>query len=131
MLFILVVIEGIMGSQAREMTDSLARTHAGQPRIAWVGELEHTWMYLIHRSFSWLILGFGIGMRVKARTNDQKVSRLQNIILTLIIAQMCLGVVLSQIGILAVAQILHIGLSSLLVSALFLWLLAARRTAIH
>ncbi len=40
---------------------------------------------------------------------------------------MVLGLVLSQVGIVRLAQILHIGASSLLVSALFLWLLAARR----
>jgi cytochrome c oxidase assembly protein subunit 15 len=40
---------------------------------------------------------------------------------------MFLGLVLSRMGIMAVVQILHIGLSSLLVSGLFLWLLAGRR----
>jgi cytochrome c oxidase assembly protein subunit 15 len=35
---------------------------------------------------------------------------------------MCLGLVLSQVGILAIAQILHIGLSSLLISSLVLWI---------
>jgi cytochrome c oxidase assembly protein subunit 15 len=54
---------------------------------------------------------------------------LEKSIVGLVFAQMLLGVVLSQVGILAVAQILHIGLSSLLVSALCLWLLAARRPA--
>lgn len=40
---------------------------------------------------------------------------------------MVLGVVLSQVGIVRIAQILHIGLSSLLVSGLFLWLLGSHR----
>ena len=38
---------------------------------------------------------------------------------------MLLGIVLAHVGIVAVAQVLHIGLSSLLVSGLFLWLLGA------
>jgi cytochrome c oxidase assembly protein subunit 15 len=38
---------------------------------------------------------------------------------------MILGIILSQIGILAVAQVLHIGLSSLLISAIALWILGA------
>ena len=39
---------------------------------------------------------------------------------------MLLGVVLSLVGIVRLAQIFHIGASSLLISALFLWQLAAR-----
>lgn len=130
-LLVLVIIEGILGSQVREMTDTLARTHAGQPRIAWVGELEHSWMYLTHRSFSWVIFILGFIFVRRSESADATAGKLQRFILTLIFAQMCLGIVLSQVGILAVAQILHIGLSSLLVSALLLWLLAARRAAMN
>lgn len=126
-LFLLVAIEGIIGSQVREMTDVLARTHAGHARSEWVGELEHTWMYLVHRSFSWLILGCGIWFFVRMKQALRRVRALELSILALIIAQMLLGVVLSQIGIIRVAQVLHIGLSSLLVSALFLWLLGASK----
>jgi cytochrome c oxidase assembly protein subunit 15 len=124
-LFGLVAIEGIMGSQVREMTDELARTHVGQPRSAWVGELEQTMVYLVHRSFSWLI----VGTAILFYRNSRRASWLEKGIVGLVFAQMLLGVVLARVGILAVAQILHIGLSSLLVSGLCLWLLAARRPA--
>jgi len=124
-LFGLVAIEGVMGSQVREMTDELARTHVGQPRSAWVGELEQTMVYLVHRSFSWLI----VGTAILFYRNSRRASWLEKGIVGLVFAQMLLGVVLARVGILAVAQILHIGLSSLLVSGLCLWLLAARRSA--
>jgi cytochrome c oxidase assembly protein subunit 15 len=126
-LFSLVVMEGIMGSQVRELTDDLARIHAGQPRSEWVHELEQSWVYLVHRSFSWLILAFGIGFFRSVKKALGGTGRLERGILALIIAQMLLGVVLSQIGIVRIAQILHIGLSSLLVSGLFLWLLGSRK----
>ncbi len=122
LLFVLVVIEGIMGSQVREMTDELARTHAGHARAEWVGELEQSWVYLMHRSFSWLIVGTAMLFYRQAR----QVTWLERSIAGLVFAQMFLGVVLARVGILAVAQILHIGLSSLLVSGLCLWLLAGR-----
>lgn len=128
-LFVLVVIEGILGSQVREMTDTLAKTHAGQPRSVWVTELEHSWVYLVHRSFSWLVLGLGIGFLVSARAALGRIGWLEKGIFALVCGQMILGVVLSQIGIVAVAQILHIGISSLLVSGLFLWLLGSTRTS--
>jgi cytochrome c oxidase assembly protein subunit 15 len=44
-----------------------------------------------------------------------------------VIAQMVLGLILARVGVIHVVQILHIGLSSLLVSGLFLWLLGSRR----
>ena len=127
-LFALVVIEGIMGSQVREMTDHLAMTHSGQMRSAWVAELEHSWVYLVHRSFSWLILGFGIWFVRASGAARGRTGWLERGIMALITGQMLLGVVLSQVGIVRVAQILHIGLSSLLVSGLFLWLLGCTRT---
>ena len=128
LLFAFVIGEGLMGSQVRELTDSLAKTHAGQGRALWVGELEQSWVYLVHRSFSWLVLGLGIAFyRGAGRVLQRGVGWLEKSVLGLILAQMLLGVVLSQIGIVRVAQVLHIGLSSLLVSALSLWLLGSLR----
>src|SRR5690606_3705615 len=61
-LFVLTVFEGVMGSQVREITDELARSHPGERRSQWVGELEETWVYVIHRSFSWLVLASAAGL---------------------------------------------------------------------
>jgi len=45
----------------------------------------------------------------------------------IVFAQMVLGLVLAHVGVLPVVQVLHVGLSSILVSGLFYWLLCARR----
>ena len=127
-LFVLVVLEGIMGSQVREMTDELAHRHAGEQRMMWVTELEQTWVYLVHRSFSWLVLGCALWFAWGA--NKMLGLRwLEKCIVALVLAQMVLGVVLAHAGIVRVVQILHIGLSSLLVSGLFLWLLGSHAPA--
>ena len=126
-IFALVVVEGVMGSQVRELTDELARKHASRPRAEWTAELERSAVYLVHRSFSWLIFGGGIWFAVMLRRGGTQLRSLEKGIVGLIVLQMFLGVVLSQVGIVRVAQILHIGASSLLVSGLFLWLLATRR----
>jgi heme a synthase len=125
-LFILVVIEGVLGSQVREMTDHLAKTHAGEPRSDWVDELEHSWMYLVHRSGSWLLLALALWFGNLARKTKNGLGWLEKSIVGLVISQMVLGILLANVGILPTAQVLHIGLSSLLVSGLFLWLLAAK-----
>lgn len=123
LLFFLIVGEGIMGSQVRELTDELARGHVGELRAQWVDELEHSWVYLLHRSFSWVILACGVYFTLRVRRALGGLGLLEWTVMGIILAQMVLGLVLAQIGIVAVVQVLHIGLSSLLVSALFLWLL--------
>lgn len=124
-LFLLVVAEGVLGSQVRELTDELARSHTGEPRALWVVELEGSTVYLVHRSFSWLLVGAGLAFWLGARRCLQRAGWIEASVVLLILAQMGLGIVLAHVGILPVAQVLHIGLSSLLVSALFLWLLGA------
>ena len=52
----LVMLEGILGTQVREMTDVLAKSHIGEARSQWIWELEQSVIYLVHRSFSWLIV---------------------------------------------------------------------------
>ena len=126
LLFVLVVTEGVMGSQVRELTDELAMQHLGQSRASWVGELEQTTVYLVHRSYSWLILGACLWFAVRARAVLGRLGWLERGIVALVLAQMVLGIILSHYGIMKSVQILHIGLSSLLVSGLFLWLLAGR-----
>ncbi|MBB5037825.1 COX15/CtaA family protein [Prosthecobacter dejongeii] len=124
-LFGLIAIEGVLGSQVRQLTDMLAQTHAGHPRSEWVTELEQSWVYLLHRSFSWLILFAGAAFLHLSRRHLTRVGWLEWSVFGLIFSQMMLGVVLAHIGIVGIAQVLHIGLSSLLVSALFLWLLGS------
>ncbi|MBT8043609.1 MAG: COX15/CtaA family protein [Verrucomicrobiae bacterium] len=127
LLFILILAEGVLGSQIREKTDELKKTHSSAPRSEWVGELEQSTTYLIHRSGSWLIL-FVAGLFFY-RSMQQKTggAKLEYLILGIVLAQMCLGLILSQVGILPFAQVLHVGLSSILVSGMLLWLLGAKR----
>lgn len=127
LLFILVLAEGVLGSQIREKTDELKRTHPDAPRVEWVGELEQSTTYLIHRSASWAILLVAIYFFSKALSAGIGAPMLEKVILGTVLGQMVLGLVLSQVGVLPFAQVLHIGLSSILVSALFLWLLASSR----
>lgn len=121
----LVILEGIMGSQVREMTDALAKSHPGELRSQWVGELEQSWSYLLHRSFSWVVVIFAIWFGWAARRALGTLRWLEKGIVGLVFAQMFLGIVLAHVGIVPTAQVLHIGLSSLLVSGLFLWILGA------
>ena len=125
-LFVLICIEGVMGSQVREMTDELKKSHGDAPRSEWTAELENTWVYLIHRSFSWLILLFTLTYGwLNLKYAQSKLTWVEVVVILNVLSQMVLGLVLSNVGILPIAQVLHVGLSSILVATLFYWLLTA------
>jgi len=127
-LFILIVVEGIMGSQVREMTDYLQKYHVDKPRAEWIVELEQAAVYVIHRSFSWGILVAAILFGWwNYKWTERRFTLLEVSIVGIVFAQMVLGLVLAHVGVLPVVQVLHVGLSSILVSGLFYWLLCARR----
>jgi len=130
LLFVVVVAEGVMGSQVREMTDRLALEHKEIPRGEWVGELEQSGVYLAHRSFSWVVLIAALVFYYRtAGTVGAGAGRCRVAITGIVLGQMVLGLTMSQVSVAPVLQLLHIGLSALLVCALFWFLLCARAGA--
>lgn len=132
LLFLLVVAEGIMGTQIREVTDEMAKSHAQAPRETWIGELEATTVYLVHRSFSWLILIVAAAAWwLTKKAAGGKAGRAPSLALGIVVVQMVLGVVMAQIHIFAAVQVLHVGLAGILLSAVVFWIcgLSASRAA--
>lgn len=128
LLFILICIEGIMGSQVREMTDEFKKSHGDALRSKWTEELENTWVYLIHRSFSWLILAFTLAYAwLNQRYSKRRLTWVEWTVIMNVLAQMVMGLILSNIGILPIIQVMHVGLSSVLVATLFYWLLTVSK----
>lgn len=128
-LFVLTVAEGVLGSQVREKTDALAHGHGNQPRSEWVEELEESWIYLVHRSFSWALVALAAVFFLKARragAGSGPVGRVPGIIFGLMLGQLLLGVLLAFAGVPPVVQVLHVGLSAILVATEFYFLLATR-----
>ena len=126
-LFVACVVEGIMGSQVREITDELALKFKDTPRNVWHEILEQKGIYLFHRSFSWVILVLGIFLFTKTRNANGDLAQLSiKVTFGVILAQMVLGVLMSHVSVHPVVQVLHIGLSSILIVALF-WLILTSR----
>ena len=126
-LFVACVVEGIMGSQVREITDELALKYKDTPRNVWHEILEQKGIYLFHRSFSWIILVLGIFLFTKTRNANGDLAQLSiKATFGVILAQMVLGVLMSHVSVHPVVQVLHIGLSSILIVALF-WLILTSR----
>jgi cytochrome c oxidase assembly protein subunit 15 len=128
LLLVLVVAEGITGSQVREMTDEMAKFHDNAPRETWIGELEGSWAYLFHRSFSWAILAGTVWPWWLARRHQQGgPGRVAHTVLAIVLAQMVLGVVMAQIHIYSWVQVLHVGLAAVLLTFIWLWLFGLSR----
>ena len=121
-LLLVVVAEGILGSQVREMTDVLAKVHANEARETWARELEGSWKYLFHRSFSWVVLALAVWTWLMARRHRVGgVGRVENVVLGIVLAQMVLGGVMAQVHIYSWVQVLHVGLAAILLTFLWLW----------
>ncbi|MGE9270239.1 MAG: COX15/CtaA family protein [Verrucomicrobiales bacterium] len=122
-LLLLVVIEGIMGTQIREMTDEMAKAHDGAPRQQWIAELEGSALYLAHRSFSWAILVVTLlAYGVTRRASLGSPGRAAHVVLGMVLIQMILGVVMAQVHIYAAVQVLHVGLAGVLLTGVVFWL---------
>ncbi len=121
-LLVLVVVEGIMGAQVREMTDEMAKAHINSPRSSWVHELEAAGVYLAHRSFSWLILVVTIVVWwMSERCRRGGAGWVERTVFGIILIQMVLGVVMAQIHIYSWVQVLHVGLAAVLLTFIWLW----------
>jgi cytochrome c oxidase assembly protein subunit 15 len=121
-LLVVTVAEGILGSQVREMTDELAKSHLNLPRSTWISELEGSWKYLVHRTFSWAILGMTLwAWRLSVKHREGGAGRVERVALGIVLAQMLLGLVMAQVHLYTWVQVLHVGLAAVLLSFIWLW----------
>ncbi len=122
LLLVVIVAEGILGSQVREMTDELAKLHLHADRSTWALELEGSWKYLLHRSFSWVVLGGTLWAWIlTTRHRTGGAGRVERVVLGIVLAQMLLGLVMSQVHIYSWVQVLHVGLAAILLTFVWLW----------
>ncbi|MDP3848892.1 MAG: COX15/CtaA family protein [Luteolibacter sp.] len=127
LLLAMVVAEGILGAQVREMTDELAKFHVNAPRATWIGELEESWKYLAHRSFSWIVFATTIrAWMLTVRHREGGPGWVERSVLGIVLAQMLLGLVMAQVHIYSWVQVLHVGLAAVLLSLIWLWAFGLR-----
>lgn len=121
-LLVVIVVEGIAGSQIREITDELAKSHTNAPRETWIGELEGTGLYLFHRSFSWVVMAataWAWVLTVRHRPGGP--GKVEKVVMGIVVAQMILGLVMAQVHIYSWVQVLHVGFSAILLTFVWLW----------
>ena len=115
--------EGLMGSQLREQTDELAHAAEGLARDQWVEQLGATWIYKVHRSFSWtLLITSGLVLYWMGRAGRNQ-TREPKLIFGIVIAMMLLGIILAHVAILQVVQVLHVGMTAVLLAITWHWVM--------
>ncbi len=130
-LLVVIVAEGILGAQVREMTDELAKAHARSERSSWARELEGSWKYLVHRSFSWVVLGVTLrAWMISKRQRIGGTGPVERVVLGIVLTQMVLGLVMAQIHIYSWVQVLHVGLAAILLTFVWLWRFGVSRAAV-
>jgi cytochrome c oxidase assembly protein subunit 15 len=128
LLLLLIFAEGVLGTEIRELNTQLAKSHPGMQRVEWIGILEQSAVYLFHRSFSWVILLAAILAFVWARRIG-KPGRVATGVVAAVLAQMFLGLIMARVEIHPAVQVLHLGLSAILLALVTLWFCASFKVA--
>ncbi len=118
----LTMLQLVLGTQVREAVD-VAKNVMEMPRETWIDSVG--FLYDVHRSFSWLLVIFGIALVYYNRKLNAP-SRLVNlgwVIALLIILQIFIGVGMEWFGMPGVLQVLHLVSVAILICAQLLYML--------
>ncbi len=115
-LIVILLVQIVLGTQVREQIDEISKSLQYQHRELWIARLDN--MFIIHRSFSWLVAIGGVILWFKSRT----IKSLQAnglFILGCVLATIAAGLIMAFNNIPAIAQPLHLLLASILVLSVF------------
>jgi len=104
-MIVLVFLQIVLGTQVREEIDVISKSLAYDNRELWIDRLGYA--FIIHRSFSWLILAGGIYLVYISRKMKQMTTGAM-ITLVGILLIISLGVIMAYLNMPALAQPLHL-----------------------
>lgn len=116
LLVILVLIQVVLGTQVREEIDIISKSLSYQQRELWIPALPS--VFIIHRSFSWLII-LVIGFMFYKFKDIIKAKKDVMLVGILALVNMLLGIIMVYLDMPAIAQPLHLVGACILVAAIF------------
>jgi len=124
-LTLFTAIQILLGSQVREALDLVDQS---LPRSIWLEQVGL--INQMHRSFSWIVLFSAIYLFwfTKKEILSENIKWLSKMALGLVLAQIFTGVVLAYGGLPATFQVLHLGLSSMLLIPMFILIFISKDT---
>ena len=123
LFLILVSCQSILGTMVRMYVDDVSKTLHYEQRDTWLAQSPLA--FLIHRSFSWLVLLSAVWLAWYCR-NMQAVKNKTYILATIIVLSMITGIVLFYANMPAIAQPVHLLLASLAITQTFALILQTR-----
>ncbi|MCS6823122.1 MAG: COX15/CtaA family protein [Cytophagaceae bacterium] len=118
-LFILTVIQSLLGSNVRQHIDTISQKLNMQFRETWLDNVGS--IYIVHRSFAWIVLLLHIYVAYKI-LSSQKFEPLRKavyILLAILVIELLLGLIMAWFSMPAFAQPIHMLMATLLLSAQF------------
>ena len=115
-VILLLLVQIILGTQVREEIDLISKALNYEQRDLWIERLGI--IFLVHRSFSWVILISCLGLYYVGRNFASYTGHIK-LILSVLGAIILLGIIMAYLDMPAIAQPLHLLLASALLMQLF------------
>ena len=115
-LVILLIVQIVLGTQVREQIDEISKLLNYSQRELWIARLDD--IFIIHRSFSWIVLAGCLLLFWKARPHVD-LQKNSGYVLLLVVAIIMLGVTMAWFHIPAIVQPLHLLFAGILALTLF------------
>jgi heme a synthase len=125
LLLVVILIQSVLGTAVRMYIDDISKTLSYEQREAWLAELPIA--FIIHRSFSWLVMLFVFYTAWYCR----KVPVLKKYLLRIVVivlTAMTTGIVLYYLDMPAVAQPIHLFLATLAITQTMFVILHTKNT---
>ncbi|MEP6673601.1 MAG: COX15/CtaA family protein [Ferruginibacter sp.] len=112
---VILLIQSSLGTMVRMYVDDISKILHYEHRENWLAAMPTA--FLIHRTFSWIVLISAVYLTWKYR-NVAAINRKLHLLLTIVLLNMITGIILFYADIPAVAQPIHVLLASLAITQL-------------
>jgi heme a synthase len=125
LMLIVIFVQSVLGTMVRMYVDDVSKVLHFEQREAWLASSPIA--FLIHRSFSWLVLASAIYLIWYCRKVQALKKSVQKIFL-LVLCSMTTGVVLYYLDMPAIAQPIHLLLATLTITQIMFAILYTKNT---
>ena len=108
-LLVVILIQATMGTMVRMHIDDISRALNYGKRDSWLDDAP--WIFMVHRSFSWLVLICSAWIAYKSRAYHA-IRKQANYLLLTMVCSMLTGIVLYYLDMPAIAQPVHLLLAA-------------------
>lgn len=112
----IILLQIVLGTQVREQIDEISKALKYSGRELWIAQLDN--MFIVHRSFSWVVTAGCLFLCWKARPFAE-LRTVSLVILSSVIVTVLAGITMAWYNIPALVQPLHLLLASILVLSVF------------